>query len=54
MKANELENLEEVDAENSADPMEEAVRKLIAEIGDDPNREGILKTPGGWRSPCAS
>ena len=45
METNELENLEEVDAENSSDPMEEAVRKLIAEIEDDPNRDGILKTP---------
>jgi GTP cyclohydrolase IA len=45
METNELENLEEVDAENSADPMEEAIRKLMAEIEDDPNRDGILKTP---------
>src|ERR1022692_4641465 len=45
MEANELENLEEIDAENSADPMEAAVRKLIAEIEDDPDRDGILKTP---------
>ena len=45
METNELENLEEVDAENSADPMEEAVRKLLGEIEGDPDRDGILKTP---------
>ena len=45
MKAHDLEHLEEVDAGIAADPMEGAVRKLIAEIGEDPDREGILKTP---------
>ena len=45
MKAHELEHIEEVDAGIAADPMEGAVRKLIAEIGEDPDREGILKTP---------
>ena len=45
MKAHEVEHLEEVVASSAADPMEAAVRKLIAEIGEDPDREGILKTP---------
>ena len=45
MKAHELEHLEEGVASSVADPMEAAVRKLIAEIGEDPDREGILKTP---------
>jgi GTP cyclohydrolase I len=45
MKAHDLEHLEEVVASCASDPMEGAVRKLIAEIGEDPDREGILKTP---------
>jgi GTP cyclohydrolase IA len=45
MKAHELENLEELDTAATADPITGAVRKLIAEIGEDPDREGILKTP---------
>jgi GTP cyclohydrolase IA len=45
MKAHEFEHLDEVAAGTAADPMEAAVRKLIAEIGEDPDREGILKTP---------
>ena len=44
MKADELEN-EELHAVAPADPIAGAVRKLIAEIGEDPDREGILKTP---------
>jgi GTP cyclohydrolase I len=45
MKADELENIEELAAGSAADPIEAPVRKLIAEIGEDPDREGILKTP---------
>ena len=46
MKADELENLEELDTAASADPIAAAVRRMIAEIGEDPEREGVLKTPG--------
>jgi len=46
MRADELENLEELATVAPADPIVEAVRKLIAEVGEDPDREGILKTPG--------
>ena len=45
MKANELEHLEEIESAAPADPMVGAVRKLISEVGEDPDREGILKTP---------
>jgi GTP cyclohydrolase I len=45
MKAHELEHPEDVAAGSAADPMEAAVRKLIAEIGEDPDREGVFKTP---------
>jgi GTP cyclohydrolase I len=45
MKADELENLEEVETAALADPIAAMVRKLVAEVGEDPDREGILKTP---------
>ncbi|MGO8791204.1 MAG: GTP cyclohydrolase I FolE [Terriglobia bacterium] len=45
MRAHELENLEQLATTGPADPIAEAVRNLIAEIGEDPDREGILKTP---------
>jgi GTP cyclohydrolase I len=45
MAAHELENLEELEGLESADPMAGAVRKLLAEVGEDPDREGIQKTP---------
>jgi GTP cyclohydrolase I len=45
MKADELENLEGLEIAAPADPIAGAVRKLIAEVGEDPDREGILKTP---------
>ncbi len=45
MKAHELENLEELEVAAPPDPITGAVRKMIAEIGDDPDREGIQKTP---------
>ena len=35
----------ELETAAPADPIAGAVRKLIAEIGEDPDREGILKTP---------
>ena len=45
MKAEELDRFEELEAGNAPDPMESAVRKMIAEIGENPDREGVLKTP---------
>ena len=45
MKADELENLEELEAAAPADPIAGAIRKMIAEIGEDPDREGLTKTP---------
>jgi GTP cyclohydrolase I len=45
MKAHELEHLEELEATASTDPITGAVRKMIAEVGEDPDREGIQKTP---------
>ncbi len=45
MKANELEKIGELEAGSADDPIEGAVRRMIAEIGEDPGREGIQKTP---------
>jgi GTP cyclohydrolase IA len=45
MKAHELENVEELADGNVTDRIEGAVRKMIEEIGDDPDREGVVKTP---------
>ena len=45
MKADELENLEGLETADAADPIAGVVRKLIAEVGEDPDREGILRTP---------
>ncbi len=41
----ELENLEEITHADAADPLAAAVRRMISEIGEDPEREGVLKTP---------
>ena len=45
MRADELAKLEEIEHSASADPITEAVRTLLREVGEDPEREGILKTP---------
>jgi len=45
MKADELEHLEELEAAASTDPIADNIRKTLTEIGEDPEREGILKTP---------
>ena len=44
MTPDEIEQLEDL-ASTLADPITGAVRKMIAEIGEDPDREGIQKTP---------
>lgn len=45
MRADELSKLEEIEPSVPADPITEAVRNLLREVGEDPEREGILKTP---------
>ena len=45
MKTHEIEDLEGLEGAARAEPIEGAIRKLLAEIGEDPDREGILKTP---------
>jgi GTP cyclohydrolase I len=46
MRADELAKLEEIEHSAPADPITAAVRTLLREVGEDPEREGILKTPG--------
>jgi GTP cyclohydrolase I len=45
MRADELAKLEELEHSASADPIAEAVRNLLREVGEDPAREGVLETP---------
>ena len=45
MRADELERLDELDETAPADPLAGAIRKMIGELGEDPDREGVLKTP---------
>ena len=46
MKARQFEKLAGLAPAPPGDPIAAAVRKMIAEIGEDPDREGVLKTPG--------
>ena len=45
MAAHEVENLEELIGVDSTDPIAAAVRTMLAEVGENPDREGIQKTP---------
>jgi len=45
MRADELAKLKEIEHSAPADPITEAVRTLLREVGEDPEREGVLKTP---------
>jgi GTP cyclohydrolase I len=45
IRADELAKLEELEGASRPDPVEEAVRSIIRELGEDPQREGILKSP---------
>jgi GTP cyclohydrolase I len=44
-RAEDLARLEEVEPPSGFDPLQEAVRTIIRELGEDPAREGILKSP---------
>jgi GTP cyclohydrolase IA len=45
MKADELKLLNEEESSTSPDVLEEAVSTMIRELGEDPGREGLLRTP---------
>lgn len=44
-RAEELARVEEVETPAGLDTLQEAVRTIIRELGEDPKREGILKSP---------
>jgi GTP cyclohydrolase I len=45
MNEDPLPTLDELDTTATPDPLEESVRTLVREVGEDPGREGLLKTP---------
>ncbi|HEX5410567.1 MAG TPA: GTP cyclohydrolase I FolE [Terriglobia bacterium] len=45
MKTNETSTVVEAGHAVNADPLEEAVRTTLRELGEDPEREGVLNTP---------
>jgi GTP cyclohydrolase I len=38
--------LNEIEKEREADPLAEAIHTLLREVGEDPQREGLVRTPG--------
>jgi GTP cyclohydrolase I len=38
--------LNEIEKERGSDPMEGAIHTMLRELGEDPQREGLLRTPG--------
>src|SRR5690348_17774714 len=45
MKTDERSTIVESGHAADADPLAEAVRTMLREVGEDPEREGVLKTP---------
>ncbi len=45
MKTEQVTTLADLERRSAGDPMEEAVRLMIRQLGEDPEREGLLKTP---------
>jgi GTP cyclohydrolase I len=45
IRADELARLEEHEGPAGSDPVEEAVRGILRELGEDPTRDGLLKSP---------
>lgn len=45
MKTEQATTLADLERRSAGDPMEEAVRLMIRQLGEDPEREGLLKTP---------
>ena len=37
--------LNEIEKERESEPLEEAIRTLLREVGEDPRREGLIRTP---------
>jgi GTP cyclohydrolase I len=45
IRADEVARLEEFERPAGSDPLEEAVRGILRELGEDPGRDGLLKSP---------
>ena len=45
MKEDEFSSLTDREESAASEPLEEAVRAFLRELGDDPTREGLLRTP---------
>ena len=45
MKAQKVTSLSGVDRRDAKDPLEEAVRTVLREVGEDSERDGLLRTP---------
>jgi GTP cyclohydrolase I len=46
MMEDQMAALKEIEKAREFDPLEEAIRTLLREVGEDPQREGLLRTPG--------
>jgi GTP cyclohydrolase I len=46
MIEDQLTALNELEKEGESDPLEGAIRTLLRELGEDPRREGLIRTPG--------
>ena len=44
-RADQLENLEEAERPAGSDALENPVRDILAQVGEDANRDGLLRTP---------
>jgi GTP cyclohydrolase I len=46
MIEDQMTTLNELDKEGESDPLAEAIHTLLCELGEDPRREGLIRTPG--------
>jgi GTP cyclohydrolase I len=46
MMEDQMAALKEIEKAGEFDPLEEAIHTLLREVGEDPQREGLLRTPG--------
>jgi len=44
-RADQIENLEEADRPAGSDALENPVREILTQVGEDANRDGLLRTP---------
>ena len=46
MIEDQMATLNELEKERESDPLAEAIHTLLCELGEDPRREGLIRTPG--------